>query len=232
MATTNSPSFRFKQFAIADSRCGMKLGTDGVLAGALARLGEGARLIADIGAGCGIIALMLAQRFEGATIDAVELDGGAFEDLKANIEASPWKGRVTPIMGDFAQLLGPYDLIVSNPPYFLTGETAPDASRAAARHAGSLSAASLVDFAAERLTPGGMLSMIIPSESAAQIEEKAVFCRMALQRRVDIATSARRGVSRTFLEFSNDLSVVPRVEKLYLNSDEYRSLTREFYLYD
>ncbi|TFG72444.1 MAG: tRNA (adenine-N(6)-)-methyltransferase, partial [Flavobacteriales bacterium] len=74
----NKP-FKFKQFTIEQDRCAMKVGTDGVLLGAWTSLANRPDSILDIGAGTGLVALMLAQRSHAETIDAVEIDGPAYE---------------------------------------------------------------------------------------------------------------------------------------------------------
>ena len=98
--------FRFKQFALTHQRCAMKIGTDGVLLGAWAELPEATGTVADVGAGCGLIALMLAQRYAQASITAVELDPDAAQDMRANVAASPWSERVAAIESDFTALQG------------------------------------------------------------------------------------------------------------------------------
>lgn len=223
-------TFRFRQFALTDRRCGMKIGTDAVVAGVLADMAAPEGRVADIGAGCGIISLMIAQRFPSATVDAVEIDAGAFLDLKENVDNSSFKSRLNPVEGDFNLLTGPYDLIVSNPPYYNNGEVAPDASRAIARHARGLSGFSLLDFAVSKLSAEGKLAMIIPSVIAEEVEAEAIFKRLYLSRRVDVATSRRRGITRSFLEFVRSASVIPSKSTLEVNSDEWAELTREFYI--
>lgn len=231
-------TFRFKQFAVTDRRCGMKVGTDAVLIGALA-IGEstadvnmdfGTIKVADIGAGCGIIALMIAQRFPMFVIDAIEIDSGAVADMRINVSDSPWSDRINVIEGDFNELSGSYDYIISNPPYFCNGEVAPETNRAIARHAGSLSPASLVEFASGHLSPSGSLSMIVPSEAVGDIIAVASFKKLEISRQIDIATSPRRDVTRSFLEFVRIPSAKPLRKRLNLNGDEYRTLTRDYYL--
>lgn len=223
-------SFRFKQFAVTDRRSGMKVGTDGVLAGALAFLDKPDGKVIDIGAGCGVIALMIAQRYPQSTVEAVEIDSGAAADLRENVAASPWTDRIRIIEDDYSRLEGTYDLIVSNPPYYNNGDISPDVARAMARHARSLSPIGLVDFASRCLSHLGRLSMIIPVEMAERVGEAAAFARLALSRRIDVSTSVRRGITRSFLEFSKDSRVIPVISRLDTNSAEYRELTREFYL--
>lgn len=232
MMKTDDITFRFKQFAVTDKRCGMKVGTDGVLIGALAEIDSCDRTInvADIGAGCGLISLMIAQRFPNALIDAVEIDSDADADLRINIDASPWKDRIRAINADFCDLTDSYDLIVSNPPFYKNGEISPEAQRAVARHSGRLSPLSLVDFSTAHLKSTGLLSMIIPVENADEVEAHALFSRLYLKRRVDISTSRRRGITRSFLEFSKFDRNSPSFSTLSTDSDAYRELTREFYL--
>lgn len=225
------PTFRFKQFAVTDRRCGMKLGTDGVVLGALAAAQRPDGRFADIGAGCGIIGLMLAQRYAKATIDFIELDSGAADDLRENVAASPWSERLNVVNFDFALNDGVYDLIVSNPPYFPDGVVAPDSSRALARSGGAgLSVNSLIAYAPHHLCSGGRLAIIMPIELADGAEYEAVLQKLNLCRRVDVATSQRRGFTRTFMEFSKDDDSAPVYSRLNLNSDEYIELVKDFYL--
>jgi tRNA1Val (adenine37-N6)-methyltransferase len=79
--------FRFKQFSVDQTGCAMKINTDGVLLGALAHFNKPS-FILDIGTGTGVIALMLAQRFPSAQLDAVEIDESAAETAKSNFENS------------------------------------------------------------------------------------------------------------------------------------------------
>lgn len=209
----------------------MKTGTDGVILGAVARLPGPSGRCADIGAGSGLIALMIAQRYAGVTADAVEIDPEAARDLRLNIAVSPWSDRITAIEGCFTTSLeGKYDLIVSNPPFYSDGEESGEARRALARHCGTLSAASLVDFASGHLADGGFLAMIIPTATASAIIARAAFARLSLCRRIDVITSVRRGITRTVLEFSNIPGIIPEISQLAVGSDEFKELTRDFYL--
>ncbi|MHC4886881.1 MAG: tRNA1(Val) (adenine(37)-N6)-methyltransferase, partial [Planctomycetota bacterium] len=115
--------FTFKQFHIDHDRCGMKVGTDGILLGAWTRVGAGVGQTLDIGTGSGLIALMLAQRSDPVgRITGVEIDAGAALQARENVNRSPWAHRVTVITESVQWVArewgSAFDLIVSNPPFY------------------------------------------------------------------------------------------------------------------
>ena len=86
--------FRFKQFSVAQDQCAMKIGTDAVLLGAWTGLELQPNSILDVGAGTGILALMMAQRSTAELIDALEIDPAAYEQCVTNFETSDWGDRL------------------------------------------------------------------------------------------------------------------------------------------
>ena len=118
---SNQP-FLFKQFSVNQDKCAMKIGTDGVLLGAWATLFHSPTSVLDIGTGTGIIALQLAQRSDAELIDAIEIEGNAYEQAVDNFEDSPWGDRLFcyhTSLEEFANEIDEtYDLIVSNPPFY------------------------------------------------------------------------------------------------------------------
>ena len=131
--------FRFKQFAVRQDRCPMKVGTDGVLLGAWAEVRPGDRRMLDVGTGTGLIALMLAQR-SAARITAVDVDAECATQAAENFAASPWADRLDAV-AVAVQRYDPverFDLIVSNPPYYVDSLLSPDEGRNTARHAAGL----------------------------------------------------------------------------------------------
>lgn len=228
-------SFTFKRFALCDSRCGMKIGTDGVALGSWASIEDVDDAI-DVGAGSGLISLMLAQR--GVRhVTAIEIDSGAAEDCRLNIAASPWAYRVSLYEGDFASYNPPkpLDLIVSNPPFFATGETAPDAARAGARHEGSLNFSTLIDFASARLKTSGRLALIAPSERTDDIIWLGEMRHLKLRRLCRLSTVKGREAARVMLELSPTDGPIS-YERIAVRtadgrpSDEFSRLTQDFYL--
>lgn len=246
-------SFRFKQFTVANERSAMKVGTDGVLLGAWVRLRGKEQHILDVGTGTGVIALMLAQRTsqsdetqaQAATIIGIDIDRPSAEEAAANFKASPWAGRMAAFAGDFRglgtdpshplkYLAFPYDLIVSNPPYFVDALKAPDPRRNDARHADSLTYADLVANAVRNLAPDGRLALILPADAAARFAAEASACGLHLRRRTDVSTLAGTSPTRTLLEFSRTSAPLEETTLAIQDAagftDEYRTLTREFYL--
>ncbi len=120
--------FIFKEFAVKQDACAMKVGTDGVLLGAWAR---GGSRVLDIGTGTGLIALMMAQRFPKAEIEAIDIAEAACLQAKENVANSVFARRVRVVQTALQQYVGPksFDCIVSNPPFFVDSLHNPDALR-------------------------------------------------------------------------------------------------------
>ena len=155
--------FRFKQFAIRQDRCVMKVGTDSVLLGAWTHYGQ-ARRILDIGTGTGVLALIAAQRQPTALIEAVDIDAAAVAKAAENMAASPWPQRLRAFHADVRTWEHPaqYDLQLSNPPFYKGHQPPVDLRRASARHEVTLGMAQLWAAMADRSTPEGRIALIIP----------------------------------------------------------------------
>ena len=155
--------FRFKQFAVRQDRCPMKVGTDGVLLGAWAEVRPGDRRMLDVGTGTGLIALMLAQR-SAAWITAVDIDVECATQAAENFAASPWADRLDAV-SVAVQRYDPvekFDLIVSNPPYYVDSLLSPDEGRNTARHAAGLPFGELAAAVVRLLSPGGRFALVLP----------------------------------------------------------------------
>ncbi|MDE6778658.1 MAG: methyltransferase [Alistipes sp.] len=227
--------FRFKRFTVRQPNAAMKVGTDGVLLGAWVEVRDTDRRILDIGTGTGVIALMMAQRCEGARVTALEIDGPSAADARDNVAASPWSGRVEVVECDAALYDTPerFDLIVSNPPYFVDSLLPPDSGRAAARHAASLPFGELVRTVVRLLAPGGRFALILPTD------ESRLFCDAARGvlypvRITEVCSTPRSGVIRLLTEFRAEPVAEATTSCLVIDdggfTPEYRELTRDFYL--
>ena len=228
--------FTFKQFSVRHDRCAMKVGTDGVLIGAWAR---GGRRLLDIGAGTGLVSLMLAQRFPSATVEGLEIDAEAAAQCQENMAASPFADRVKVYASAFQDFVpdSPYDAIVSNPPYFLNGMKNNDESRAAARHSDVTFFKDFFSFSKQWLRPSGEVSLVLPANDVEEISAEAYLMGMMLCRRVWVRTMPDKPVERCLLSFAMQRFSPPEMEEVCLmDSDGRRSswcenLTCDFYLH-
>lgn len=231
--------FRFKQFAVSDNVGAMKVGTDGVLLGAWADV-SGATRVLDVGTGTGLIALMIAQRRGDASIDAIELDAAAAGEARANCDASPWADRINVITGDFVGFIKntdekKWDLIVSNPPFFNTGEASADSRRACARHETGLSFASLIKMSGKALSDNGLLCFISPADREDDIIYHASLNRLHPRQIVRVSTVESRQPSRLLWQLSrHEGPAEVTCMDIRLRSGEYSprysALTNDFYL--
>ena len=214
----------------------MKVGTDGVLLGAWCPV-EGARRVLDVGTGCGVIALMVAQRNGEAHIEGIDIDQGAVEEATLNFASSPWCERLTAMMADFNHMTGTdrYDLIVSNPPYFTDSLLPPDAARTMARHTASLSYRQLIEGAAQRLTDDGMLALISPTDAEGAIIEAATFASLPVKTITRVVPVEGAAAKRTLWQLSRREMLYRETTLTIAHRDgtftsEYIALTRDFYL--
>ena len=180
---------------LCQERCAMKVGTDGVLLGAWVDVDRCNRIL-DVGTGTGLIALMLAQRSE-ALIEAIDIDAAACEQAQENAATSPFAGRVQVTHTAFANFdnAHPYDLIVSNPPYFARSLKCPDQQRSTARHNDTLPLDELLQDCRKRLTPTGRVALILPYDRKEELE--SVLTELS-ERRVTVVHSPT-GVRREWL---------------------------------
>ncbi|MFB9863973.1 tRNA1(Val) (adenine(37)-N6)-methyltransferase [Rufibacter immobilis] len=169
--------FRFKQFLIRQDQCAMKVCTDSCVLGAYAHVAS-ARRILDIGAGTGLLSLMVAQRTAAETqIEAVEIDPAAAAQAQENIAQSPWAERVRlfPVsLQEFAATRPqPYDVIISNPPFFQASLKSTDTVKNQAKHTETLSFSEIIAFAHQFLAPAGKLHILLPPHEAKVFEAEA-----------------------------------------------------------
>jgi tRNA1Val (adenine37-N6)-methyltransferase len=221
----------------------MKVGTDGVLLGAWARLPQNEGKISspnvlDVGTGTGLIALMLAQRFPDTKIEGIDIDEASLEQAKENVENSIFNAQITLKKQDFSNLdsfSNQYHLIISNPPFYTEETLGGNPARDRARHATSLPFEILVSNVAKLLTENGLFSVIIPHQSAADFISICVANRLYLTRRLNIRSTERKNFNRVLLEFSTSIqpaetNTLTLYDANNNRSPEYAQLTKDFYL--
>lgn len=236
--------FRFKRFSVVNERSAMKVNTDGVLLGASMTIRPSDRRMLDIGTGTGTIALMCAQRAEAiceAYVTAIDVDEPSASEAAENFAASPWSASMKAFhlsLDEFAASSDSgWDLIFSNPPYFEDSLLAPDERKSNARHtANGLSYREILDFASERLSDAGRVSLVLPADQERDLCRYARMCGLHLFRILRIRTVPRKAPVRIVAEFSRQRCVAPEDELLTIQNEgnytqEYLSLTRDFYLF-
>lgn len=229
--------FRFKQFEVHHAKATMKVGTDAVLLGAWTELSGHEHRILDIGTGSGVIALMLAQRSTaGAHIDAIDIDRASLEEARQNFDLSPWAPRLHAIRSAVQTYASDaYDLIVSNPPYFVNSLHPPNDTRMRARHAVSLSYAELIAAVVRLLAGHGSFNVILPAPSLHQFTNIAGAAGLHCRKSCGFKTRQHKPVERYLLSFARADGPRPE-ETLTLYGDgtdwtaEYKALTDPFYL--
>lgn len=226
--------FTFKQFEIQQSKNVFRVGTDGVLLGALANI-EHASSVLEVGTGTGLISLMLAQRNLQTNFLGLDINEEAVLLTKTNFENSPFYTRLKNIHQDFKsfETSDVFDLIVSNPPYF--EESGSDKDKVA-RQTVELNFRQLIEKAAALLSKGGLLSVIIPVEAGDVFVTIAEENNLYLNRRVHVKGIENSKTKRLILEFSptekkleESEFIIEKSPRIY--SDQYLELTKEFHLF-
>lgn len=251
--------FRFKRFEVVNDRSAMKVNTDGVLLGASMTISYNDRRLLDVGTGTGTIALMAAQRVSqrdtlpddgDLSITAIDIDQISVEEASANFMNSPWSeiidARHISLDGFAAEIENVerksgmstrFDLIFSNPPYFDESLLAPDQRRSNARHTSTgLSYRELLDFAAKYLSEDGHISMVLPADTESSLTRHARMNGLHLFRILRVRTVPRKSPTRIIAEFSRHRCETPEDKVLTIQnegkySEEYLSLTHDFYLF-
>lgn len=233
----SNPYFQFKQFTVWHDKCAMKVGTDGVLLGAWASVRNAHRIL-DVGTGTGLVALMLAQRsLPDANIVALEIDEAAAGQARENVARSSWKERIEVVQVDFKkyQSSAKFDVIVSNPPYFIDSLGCPDQQRNSARHNDSLTYEDLLAGVAGLLAEDGTFTIVIPADVADRVKMIASAKRMQAVQQLNVITKPGGIPRRTLItfSFSNQKCIVEELlteVARHQYSKEYVALTREYYL--
>ena len=231
--------FQFKQFSVAHDRCAMKVGTDAVLLGAWATINHRPNSVLDIGAGSGVLALMLAQRSNAELIDAIEIDAEAYEQCVQNFEQSPWADRLFcyhASLEEFTQEIeDKYDLIVSNPPFYTNDFDTKNNARNLARFENAMPFDHLISSVKMLLSKNGRFCVITP------FSEEDSFCVLAnknqlyCNKKLRIHGQKHGEIKRSLMVFSHKKQDA-EIQEMYLEdgrhnySDSYREMVKEFYL--
>lgn len=234
----SSQEFVFKHFKVLQDKCAMKVGTDAVLLGAWVNTGNAEKIL-DIGTGTGIIALMLAQKSSGL-IDAIDMDINAYNQALENAMNCKWKDRVqihhTSLQKYVTLCDKKYNLIVSNPPYFVGSSKAFEISRTHARHTDQLSFDDLLDGVLKLLDTEGQFNVILPVKESHIFREMAEKDSLFLTKLTRVVTTVDKPEKRLLMRFEftkkalEENSIVIEQDGRHNYSDAYKELTKDYYL--
>ena len=215
----------------------------------------------DIGTGTGVIALMAAQRAAqvglNAIVEAVEIDEGACKDAAVNFRAAPWNGVELVLhknsLQEFSEnfsknLPDKFDLIFTNPPYFVDSLKSTDESKILSRHTDTLSQREILFHCTKLVKPGGMLAVVLPVIEGDDFLRKVEFLMantpagevcFVPKRICRVHTVERKPAKRLLMEFellpAGSAIEKPHIEQLVMMSGDsktaqYADLVGNFYL--
>lgn len=231
-------SFRFKQFEIVQDHCTMKVNTDGVLLGAWTDPTHCFDIL-DIGTGTGVIALMMAQKAEQATIVGIEIDEASSLEAESNVNNSVFRDKVKIInqsVQDFARLHPhQFDLIISNPPFFTGGTFSANENKANVRHTIKLPHGDLLLSVNSLLKPEGKFSLILPYIEGLRFIELAERSNLHVKKITEVRHRKGKNVERLLILLQKQKVEIEKDELFIMEEDlqnystEFINLTREFY---
>lgn len=229
--------FRFKKFCVRDDNCAMKVGTDSIILATSIKTLTTPKTILDIGAGSGLISLVCGQLYVDSDIVAIEIDNLAYIDLKNNVLSSEFSSRILSVHADFFEysFQNTFDLIVTNPPYFIDSQLPEDNKRQLARHTGYFSLPKLSLKINQLLNTSGLFWMIFPYDNIKDVIYEFGKSGLFLQKKTCIRNSINHPLKRVVLCFAKTYSdniieeeLIIRVNGKY--SKQFRHQTSDIYL--
>jgi len=231
--------FRFKEFSVSDQGCGMKLSSDAVLLGAYSKPPSSGRIL-DIGCGCGVLSLMMAQQSNHAIIDAVEINEAAAKQARENFIYSQWPERIqifhSPIQEFAEKTTHTYDCIISNPPYFHNQLKSANPDFTQSKHTEELDHHDLCSVVSKLLHERGLFWVILPAVERRAFLIKALQNGLFCKKMLSIFDKAGKPPVRNIFCLEKNPVTTAVWEDLIIKSasdeytDGYIELTKDFYL--
>lgn len=235
----SSLPFKFKEFSVNQDQCAMKIGTDSVLLGAWTSLELNPFSVLDIGAGTGVLSLMIAQRSYAENIEALEIDADAYEQCSENFENSPWADRLfcyhASLLEFVEEIDDKFDLIICNPPFYSENYKTENTSRDLARFNDAMPFEHLIFAVANLLSKDGLFSVVIPVKEERKFIELASKSGLFPNRILHVKGNPDSEIKRSLLEFSFTESAT-KTSQLVIETErhqyteDYINLTKDFYL--
>lgn len=228
--------FHFKQFDVSHGQSAQKVTTDSVLLGSWFEVGRASGRVLDVGTGSGLLALMVAQRWENALVTAIELDNESAEECRLNFANSPWASRLKLVEGDFVDWSTEqrFDLIISNPPYFNEDTLSNSQQRNVARHETSLNVDSLLRKGSSLLASGGSIVVVCPWKERSRLLSDSEILGFGKIRECKVITVEGRepalGLFQIWAKGDGRSSETITIRDTSNNyTQEYKELTNDFY---
>ena len=232
--------FKFKQFSVSQQKSAMKIGTDAVLLGAWCPIDNNPKNVLDIGAGTGILSLMLAQRTNAQQIDAIEIEEAAYEECVENFENAPWSDRLFCYHAGLDEFVedpeDEYDLIISNPPFYSEDYKSQNLSRDLARFQDALPFDELVEAAGLLLSENGIFAVVIPYKEEANFIDLCAEVELFPIKITRVKGSHTTPIVRSLIAFKRFEIATLNADELVIEinrheyTDDYIALTKDFYL--
>ena len=234
-----NPYFQFKQFTIQHDQCAMKVCTDACILGAwfAEKIPQGSKVL-DIGAGSGLLTLMLAQKVK-AHFDVIEKDAQSFKQMTENIEQSKWKDTINTFMGDAVTYAFPqlYDFIICNPPFYENDLKSGNEKKDLAKHDTGLTLEALVEVIDQNLTAYGSFGVLLPFHRTAQFEQLALNKGLYLSEKLLVRQTPQHDYFRSILHFTRQKTDALQDHELIIKqkdgsySSAFAALLKDYYLY-
>ncbi|MGC4036379.1 MAG: methyltransferase [Chitinophagaceae bacterium] len=235
--------FKFKQFIVHQEHSAMKVTTDSCLFGAWVaydlKKDSHSKKLLDIGAGTGLLSLMIAQQKKTLAIDAIEIEKEATVEATENIKRSPWKENINVIHGDVRdyEVQHEYDVIVSNPPFYENELQSVDQQKNTAHHSNNLTIDFLFRFIQSAIIKNGCFYILVPYKRIAEIEILLKQNELCLTEKVLVRQSINHNYFRVFIKGMLGNVHNERVSELSIKDSDQRytkefiELLKEYYLY-
>lgn len=235
---TKEEVFTCKEFKVIQSKSVMKVNSDGMLLGAWSDVSQAIRIL-DIGTGTGIIALMLAQRTQNSIIDGIEIDLESAEEAQVNFKTSMWRERLNCIHGSIQEYSSgskwKYDLIVSNPPFFSGGTFSANENKNNVRHTIKLSHGDLLIGVSRLLSQKGRFDLVLPYMEGERFIDLSQRYNLFPIKVTEMRPKLEKPIERLLISLTKEKTSVIRDELIMyadtdVYTDEYKNLTKDFYL--
>ena len=234
-----NPYFQFKQFTVHHDRCAMKVCTDACILGAwFAERISSVSKVLDIGAGSGLLTLMLAQKVK-AQFDAIEKDTASFKQMTENIEGSKWKDTINAFMGDAVTYAFPrgYEFIICNPPFYENDLKSGNENKNLAKHDTGLTLEALTQVIDRNLAPNGSCGILLPFHRTVQFEQLALNKELYLSEKLLVRQTPQHDYFRSILHFARYKTDALQEHELIIKqkdgsySNAFAVLMKDYYLY-